>query len=249
MAETDRPIPKRLRKEPLLEAVWELRFSSDKNSVAELLPGMIYQAVGSAFDKIERLPAANLPPLIMQQDAKLKYIPTIRLDGNPYSILIGEHVVSLSCRRPYTGWENFKSKIMELVNKLKETHIITHPERFSLKYIDVISTGNVPSLTPLEVVLRMGGYELINSPVQLRTEIREDGFLHIVQIASPAQVVLATGESYEGSLIDIDTICQREPDIFGSDFDGMLDQAHHFSKLLFFRILTDTTIDLLEPEY
>lgn len=249
MTETGKSVPKRLRKEPLLEAVWEIRFTSDRESVAELLPGLIYKAIGIEFPKIERLPAADLPSAIVQQDAKLRYVPTVRLEGSPYSIQIGEHVVSLNCRLPYTGWGNFEPKIMELAEILRETSLITRPERFSLKYIDVIPLTESPSLKPLRVVVKLGTHELTNNHVQLRTEIRENGFLHIVQIVSSAQAVLSTGEHFEGLLLDIDTICQREPGEFWSDFSLLLDRAHQLNKNMFFHILTDETIDQLEPEY
>ena len=68
MTETGKSVPKRLRKEPLLEAIWEIRFTSDRESVAELLPGLIYKAMAIEFPKIERLPAADLPSAIVQQD-------------------------------------------------------------------------------------------------------------------------------------------------------------------------------------
>ena len=249
MTETGKPVPKRLKKEPLLEAIWEMRFASDRGSVAELLPGLIYRAMSTEFPNIERLPAADLPSAIVQQDAKLRYVPTVRLEGNPYSIQIGEHVVSLSCRLPYTGWGNFRPKIMELVELLKETSLINRPERFSLKYIDIIQLTESPSLKPLRVVLQLGTYELSSNHVQLRTELPENGFLHIVQIVSSAQAVLATGERFEGLLIDIDTICQRESAEFWLDFPPLLDRAHQLNKNLFFHVLTDETINHLEAEY
>ena len=249
MAENGKSVPKRLRKEPLLEAVWEIRFTSDRESVAELLPGLIYKAIDIEFPKIERLPVADLPSAIVQQDEKLRYVPTVRLEGSPYSIQIGEHVVSLSCRLPYTGWGNFQPKIMELAEILKETSLVTRPERFSLKYIDIISLPVSPSLKPLRVVVKLGTHDLTSNHVQLRTELRENGFLHIVQIISSAQAVLSTGERFEGLLLDIDTICQREPGEFWSDFPPLLDQAHQLNKNLFFHILTEETINHLEPEY
>lgn len=249
MKDTGKSVPKRLKKEPLLEAVWEIRFTSDRESVAELLPGLIYKALGTEFPKIERLPAANLPYAIVQQDAKLRYVPTVRLEGSPYSIQIGEHVISLSCRRQYTGWGNFEPKIMELAEILKETSLITRPERFSLKYIDVIPLPGSPSLKPLRIVMKLGAHELTSNPVQLRTELHEDGFIHIIQILSSAQAVLSTGKRFEGLLLDIDTICHREPGEFWSDFPPLLDRAHQLNKNLFFHLLTDETIDQLEPEY
>jgi uncharacterized protein (TIGR04255 family) len=97
--------------------------------------------------------------------------------------------------------------------------------------------------------MKLGAHELISNPVQLRTELREDGFIHIIQILSSAQAVLSTGERFEGLLIDIDTICQREPDEFWSDFQPLLNRAHLLNKILFFHLLTDETIRQLEPEY
>lgn len=249
MTEIGKSVPKRLRKEPLLEALWEIRFSSDTESVADLLPGLIYKAMGASYPKIERLPVANLPPSVLKQNETLRYVPTIRLEGNPYSIQIGEHVVSLSCRRPYTGWGEFESKILDLAEMLKATNLLTRLERFSLKYIDVIQLTEIPSLKPLQVGVKLGIQELTNNPVHLRTELRENGFLHIVQIASPAQVVLLTGERFEGLLIDIDTIYQRETSEFWLEFRDQLNRAHILSKSLFFRLLTEETINQLEPEY
>ena len=242
-------VPKRLRKEPLLEAVWEIRFTSDRESVAELLPGLIYKAMSTELFKIERLPAASLPSALVQQETKLRYVPTVRLEGSPYSIQIGENVVSLSCRLPYTGWGKFEPKIMHLAEILKETSLLTRPERFSLKYIDVISLGDSPSLKLLEILVKLGTNELTTDPVQLRTELRENGFVHIVQVVSPAQAVLSTGELFKGILLDIDTICQREANNFWLDFPDQLQRAHQLNKSLFFRLLTKETIDRLEPEY
>jgi uncharacterized protein (TIGR04255 family) len=249
MTSIHQPIPQRLKREPLIEALWEIRFSNDKESVVELLPGLIYKVIGAAYPKIQRLPAGNLPPAILQQDANLRYVPTTRLIGDRYSIQLGEHVVSLSCPRPYTGWEKFQIKIQELAQVLKETILLTRPERFSLKYVDVIPVSDTPSIDPLEVVLKLGTHELNHRPVQLRTEIHEDKFLHIVQIVSPAQATLPTGEKFEGVLVDIDTICQQESSDFWLNFDELLDQAHGLSKRLFFRLLKAKTINRLEPEY
>jgi len=38
-------IPIRLGKQPLIEAVWEVRFTSEKQSVADLLPGLIFKGL------------------------------------------------------------------------------------------------------------------------------------------------------------------------------------------------------------
>jgi uncharacterized protein (TIGR04255 family) len=157
--------------------------------------------------------------------------------------------VSLSCRRPYAGWEQFEPRIFELADMLRETNLLTRLERFSLKYIDVIPWSDLPSLKPLQILIKLGKHELTNQPVQVRTELRENGFLHIVQIASFAQAALPTGGSFEGVLIDIDTIYQQESSQFWPEFRQLLELAHKFSKSLFFHLLTKEMIDQLEPEY
>lgn len=242
-------IPKRLGKEPLLEALWEIRFSSDKESVVELLPGLIYQAFQGEYQKIDRLPAADLPLPIRQQDSTLRYTPTVKLEGVSYAIQIGEHVVSLSCRRPYTGWAQFKSKILELSEKLRETGLITKPERFSLKYIDIIPEATQPSLEPLEIELKLGNRSICRNHVQLRTEIRDKDFINIIQIVTSAHASIPTGEQFDGVLCDIDTIYIGNDGGFWEDFSNNLDKAHDCSKYHFFHLLKEDTIKVLEPEY
>ncbi len=242
-------IPKRLKKEPLLEAIWELRFTSDKGSVVELLPGIIYQAFQGEYAKIERLAVGSIPPLILQQDEILRYAPSVKLECSPYAIQVGEHVVSLSCRRPYTGWEQFKSKILDLCEKLQKTELITHPERFSLKYIDVIDIAAQPSLEPLNIKLTLGNRSIEKNSVQLRTENRDKDFIYIIQIVTDVHSSIATGESFDGLLCDIDTIYQKKDGDFWKDFLKNLDKAHDCSKDQFFSLLKESTIKLLEPEY
>ena len=242
-------LPIRLKKEPLIEALWEIRFSSQVESVVELLPGLIYHESNGEYKKITRLPTANLPDLMLQQNPDLKYVPSVRLDGEPYSIQIGEHVVSLSCHRPYSGWMKFGEKIRRLSQILRATNLLTTPERFSLKYIDIVPGDDTPSISLLAVELKLGDHNLVQEPVHLRTEIREKGFIHVVQVASPVDASLPTGEKYTGVLLDIDTISTAQDQEFWSNFDSQLDLAHELNKNLFFRLITENTIQSLEPEY
>lgn len=99
----DTKIPIRLKKEPLLEAVWEIRFSWTKPFVADLLPGLLFKALPKKYNNTVRLPAADIPAPIVERDPNLRYVPKIRLENGNQSIQVGEHVASLSCRRLYSG--------------------------------------------------------------------------------------------------------------------------------------------------
>ncbi|MBI5197838.1 MAG: TIGR04255 family protein [Nitrospirae bacterium] len=242
----DKRTPVRLNKEPLLEALWEIRFAGTRPSMLELLFGQIYKILSDRYTDIVRLPAADIPSPISEHDPSLKYVPRVRLEGGSYAIQIGEHVVSLSCRRPYSGWELFSREIRDLVGVLNRSALIEHLERFSLKYIDLIQLKQPPDLTCLNIDLKLGGHQIDVSPIHLRSEIREESLFHIIQIVSPAQVTLQGDQKLVGVLLDVDTI---HPIGSWGDVDDRLDMAHSASKRMFFDLLTRETIEKLEPEY
>ena len=246
----DNKIPVRLKKEPLLEAVWEVRFSGTKPSVADLLPGMLFKALPGKYGNIVRLPAADIPAPVVEHDRNLRYVPKIRLENGNQAVQIGEHVVSLSCRRPYSGWEIFSRDIRSLAEAVKRTGLIGGIERFSLKYIDLIELEQPVGLGCLNLELKLGEYEISKRPVQLRTEIKEGDLIHIVQIVSPAEVGLSVdGKRFKGVLLDIDTIKPLSENESWSALDSRLDDVHLACKKMFFSLMKPETVNKLEPEY
>ncbi len=247
-----RRMPKRLNKEPLLEVVWEIRFGSDSDMpVGEMLPGMLYQSLRDRYPATVRLPTADIPRPLARQNEGLRYVPTVRMDGpsgTPFALQIGDRVVSLSNRRPYGGWEEFSRRVRELAQLLSSTGLVQKPERFSLKHIDLIELDPPPSLAGLQVSLMAAGHDLGNRPVQLHTEIKDDPFVHILQVASPVHVTIGGQERRQGTLVEIDTI-RPVADDFWSTLDERLNEAHDRSKRLFFDLLTDDALVRLEPIY
>ena len=148
------------------------------------------------------------------------------------------------------GWAEFSKRIRELAGLLKSTGLIQKPERFSLRYIDIIELDPPPSLAGLQVSLSVAGRNLDRQPVQLRTEIKDDPFVYILQIASPAYVVISGNDQHEGTLVDIDTIHNVESNTdFWSVMNERLNEAHSRSKRLFFDLLTPEAEARLEPVY
>lgn len=243
-------IPVRLKKEPLIEALWEIRFTSTQSSVSELLPGLLFKDLSDKYPSLVRLPTADIPAPIAEQDPALRYIPKIRLEGRNQAIQIGEHVLSLSCRRPYSGWKVFSEDIRALIRIIRKTGLIEQLERFSLKYIDLIQLEDVPKLSCLNLNLRMGEYDLDTKPVQLRTEIKDDDLLYIVQIVSPAEVSLPEcHDTLRGVLLDIDSIRFIQEGESWEDVESSLEAVHSASKRMFFGLLTEDTLMRLDPEY
>jgi uncharacterized protein (TIGR04255 family) len=244
-------LPSRLGKEPLLEAIFEIRFMSQA-PVASILPGLLFTALQGG-KRIERLPAAELPQQMRSIDVNLRYAPVIRIDWESYFILIGDRSVALTCKLPYPGWRKFKPTILELSKVVAASNIIDTVERFSLKYTDIISEelGNVSSLVKFALVI--GDHSAERDTFQIRVEVpSSSGSIHVVSIASSGVAKLPDGSTRSGVAIDIDTIVPNT-DARVSNFSETLadrvEAAHLENKKMFFQCLNPETIEKLEPIY
>ncbi len=248
----EKRIPKRLAKEPLLEAVWELRFQSGADTVENLLSGIIYDKMAGSFGTPVRLAPADIPLAARVHQPVLNYTPMFRFDGTgekaALSIQIAPRAITVNCRKPYLGWEKFKSEIMVLAEVVRKTGLIAAIERFSLKYVDLVPATGPDYLTPLEGQLNLGGYNLGCSPLQVTSQLSEGDFVHVITLLAPARVQ-AELTTAEGLLVDIDTIFPASSESFWDRFGSLLDQAHGFNHALFFGILKPETIEQLEPEF
>ena len=170
-------IPKKLRKAPLVEALWEVRFSKSRGPVVELLPGLLFKAFSNKYPNTVRLPSSWLPEPVIKVDPKFQFMPKVRLEGDRQAIQIGEQILSLSCRRPYPGWESFSQDIKALIKVVKETELITQLDRFSLKYINIIELNPPLGVEGLNFELRIGkGDSLIYSTFSSSTFKRSKNF-------------------------------------------------------------------------
>jgi uncharacterized protein (TIGR04255 family) len=246
-----RSVPNRLKNEPLYEAVWEIRFAP-RQAALELLTGQLHlelKKLGWEITGLSHLPASNVPPTLRQTDATFRYMPVVRLDGSPLSVAIGERVVVLSCLRPYTGWSRFGACIRQLAEILRTSDLMGQPERFSLKYLDVIQ--GTPDLGALAMTVRVGDRALSAEPLQLRAELQAGDLVHIVEVALPSTIRLQTGEELRGCAIGTDTLCVAEGEAleFWNRFAERLEHVHSSNKDLFFTLLSPATLQSLEPEY
>lgn len=247
-------LPTRLKREPLIEAIWELRFVSNESAPAEVLLAKILAEHGSDLKRVEKLPPAMLPSEVRSAESQLRYAATIRMRGDQYICAVGERVVNLSCVRPYVGWTAYKSKIEALLDTIQNSGVISAAERFSLKYLDVINHATPPTLEWLNLKIDFGEGKITSEPMEIRWEVKREAFLNVVHVALPAEVRLLTGEKFSGMLLDVDTVFLAKdsatPDEFCDEVRRQLEPAHDLNKKLFFvDLLTQETIDAYEPEY
>lgn len=246
------PIPKRLVKEPLIEAIWQLQFESAGGHLGDILPGMLFTALREAHPKLklQRLPSADIPAQMAQADPNLRYMARYRMEepDSPIMYQVGDRIITLNCRRPYSGWGTFKQKILGLIKIIEGSKLVPLPVRHSLRYIDFMTLDPAPNHAGLKLSLKLGQFDIQSLPMQIRIELPDGDCTHIVQVATPASVQFPEGTK-EGTILDLETLSTRS----ASDWTSIARQTDHLherSKALFFEhILTAEAIESMEPEY
>lgn len=244
------PLPKRLKKEPLIEAIWQAQFEGEQG-IGDVLPGILFAGLKKSHTALQlrRLPYADIPAPIAQMNLSLRFVPKVLMEepGGLSTWQVGDRIVTLNCRKPYVGWARFKEAIVDLTRIIENSGLLPTPPRHSLRYIDLLQGELASDLSPLKLELVLDDHK-IRHRVQMRLEIPETDCLHIVQIAAPIDANLPEG-MVTGTIIDLESFPTDAPE----SWDGLraqLDRLHDRSKELFFRqILTIETIQKLEPEY
>lgn len=246
-------IPKRLRREPLVEAIWQVIFEDPaKPSPGELMLGILYSHLrekGTEWE-VRRLPTAEIPPFVLERDHNLRYAVKFRLESPRTSILyqVGDRVVSVNCRRPYVGWNEFRRCILEVADLIQKMLPWAGPLQHSLRYLDIFPRDLVKGLDRLGLQLSLGGEPIVSQPLHLRVVISYHGCEHILQVFYPADIQLPDGSKVSGTLTDLETYI--EPPNRGIELSRELDTLHDATMAMFFeRVLTPELIRELEPEY
>lgn len=244
-------LPKKLRQEPLIDALFEVRFSS-KSPTSVIFPGVLFNSLPGSKE-IVPLSAAQMPKQIRDADPVLKFAPVARLDWGQFAISISDFSVLVGCKLPYPGWINFRPVIILVMDELRKTNIVQNVERYSLKYVDLI-----PGIDPQQQIsfvnfeVNVAGHNLEKEIFQFRIEILKDGFINAVNLVSSATVTVEGQTAKHGLVIDIDTIANQNNipllDVL-VDFPAKLDQIHESNKQMFFDCLNSKALALLEPIY
>lgn len=244
-------LPDKLKKEPLIDAIFEVRFAGNASG-ADVIPGFLFGKLDGE-KSIERLPAAELPRPVRDNDANLRFAPLVRLNWRQFTIAIGDRVLAVGCKLPYPGWSEFKPAILDIVGLVKSLGIIQSVQRYSMKYVDLIPADSiVEQIARTCISISLGDHHVTKEHFSLRLEIPESEMVHIINIITSAIAELPDGSKKEGVIVDIDTIKNANGvafDTWLSELSNGLDVMHLANKQKFFDSLAPQTIDDLEPIY
>jgi uncharacterized protein (TIGR04255 family) len=245
-------LPKKLKKEPIVDAVFEIRFSSS-TMASTVMPGFFFAKLEPKEWKVEPLPVSQIPSHVRNPDPTLRYQPLMRIHWDNFLILIGDTTLGIACKMPYPGWIDFRERIIRVIGLLLDSKIVQAIERYSLKGVDIIECEKLADqIKMINMDIRVGGHALKEENFTVRLQIPYNDFLTIVQIAAPAEATMPDKKKKIGILVDIDTICDYQSNDltkFKEELLHRLDAIHLETKRMFFDCLKPETIEYLEPVY
>jgi len=244
-------LPKKLNTEPLVEAIFEVRFAS-AIPASEILPGIFFRDLKG--DKtISSLPASQIPAQMRNADVNLQFAPINRLDWDRFFINFSDKSLSIGCKLPYPGWKIFKASIENILEIIAKLDIIKSVSRYSLKYVNLIPSGDTDKqISFLNLDLSIANHPVEKEIFQVRVEIPKTEYINIVQIFSSATATVSNGKTKQGVAVDIDTIKNLTDVSINELMNNLsikLEDIHAINKTIFFDCLKPDTIQDLEPEY
>jgi uncharacterized protein (TIGR04255 family) len=247
-------LPTKLKHEPLVDAVCEIRVGS-KVDLHTILPGLMYAGL-KGIGKIEEMPALQIPEQLRVGRPEFSNANSslMRLHWGDYFITIGTRNVFVGPKLPYQGWPAYRSNILEVFQLLLKNSFVESIERYSIKYVNLVPGSElIQQNSVLDWDVRIGPNRINQQTTQIRTELRDDPFLTIIQMSTGIEIeMVETKESKKGSLVDVDTLClQAHSDVaqFSAELPNRLDAIRHHNKITFFDCLQDSTIQAMEPSY
>lgn len=244
-------LPISLRDEPLIDAIFELRFVGQQQ-LADILPGVLFSAYGGA-PKISRLPAAEIPQPVRDSDPNLVFVPILRLELDGFAISVGARNLVISSKMPYPKWAAFKDFIIGVCERVANSGLPLELERFSLKYVNLLQGGSVAEqVAKIKMQMAVGDLDYKDGLFSLQLQVTEGDYLHIVSVMTGAVATLPDGTTLAGTILDVDSVCQTQG-VHISDFvrtsNDRLEQLKQANKGKFFSSLKDEAIEEMGPAY
>ncbi len=244
-------LPKTLDHEPLVDAVFEVRMGGAPQ-LANLLPGALFGQL-TPKPTVQRLPAAEIPQPIRDQDPNLAFSPVVRLDWGKFTISFGDRNLVIACKLPYPKWPTFKEAIISIVERVAQVGIEGPVERYSLKYVNLIQAPNLAAqISKINMAVRVGEVEARDDHLSVQVHRNEGDTLHIMSVVTGAQGKMPNGKTVFGAVVDIDSIRTAsfsDFNTFAENLGPSVESLRQANKVKFFSCLTDTTISEMGPKY
>lgn len=228
-----------LTKQPLVEALCELKFSpSDKWDTD--IPELFYNQVKDEFPEYTTLNPVSFQvavggqPIDMPEQTKALSRLQIRNKDNSVVVQIGADLLVVNHLQPYTSWESFKDLILRMGSKYVEMIGEVKLERVGLRYINHIS----PPEGRFEIEQFLSVFPILPSPLNLDlagfSQVYEFQYVQPKAVLKHQTGIVQRSDGRVVLLLDLDFISQGIESIESNNktFDlsswlqNWLNQAH-----------------------
>lgn len=245
-------LPRKLKVDAIVEAVFEIRFEPDPSLMSEILFARLADKAEWRFFKQARLPIADIPAPIRRADPELRYQPTFNLtsDDGKTSVQIGPQVVAYSARGAYPGWDRYRPVLEGVVSNLYEAANNAEISRLGLRYVNALKSTDhgIGNMTDLDIALSVGGNPLVESA---NINFKSGVGTHFETMSRVATVDMAQGIIPEHStvIVDIDVYtCAGYAERNEQAIRDWISKAHEIEKKTFFMILGENATARLRED-
>jgi uncharacterized protein (TIGR04255 family) len=190
-------IPKKLKNDPIVEALFEVRFTS--NELPEVVLGKLASREEWKAYKTVRLPMADFPAAIRDSDPNLVHQPLWQLqsaDGRRV-LKFGPRMFSFHALQMYPGWSTFEPELLSAASYLFQTLGQFTVTRYGFRYMNVLTKEHfVSNLADLNFEVRLAGNAL-TCPMNLNYERRHSADHRAIVRIAPKEFVQNPSEGLE----------------------------------------------------
>lgn len=241
------PLPTKLQRDAIVEAIFEIRFNT--TTLSEVLAGRLSDTASYKGFQQRRLPAADLPAGLRESNEQLRFQATIEFvhPSNRRSVRIGPHVLSCHRLSPYVGWETFRPELEEAIEALYSKAESIEVNRLGLRYINALTTAHhfIRNVKDLDLGISIANEALAGSlNLNFMTEVSNDT-LCTVRIATK-EFAHGTLPPETAILVDVDVGTTSAFSAKGAaDVKNWANFAHAKEKEEFFHLLKAETVEQL----
>jgi uncharacterized protein (TIGR04255 family) len=235
-------LPNKINPCPIVESIIELRFEPEVPDDA--IFGLIHREINDEYEH-QKLPILDLPDYVRKNQPNLKFKPYYKFSNETHVINLGPRVISLIKKEPYKGWNSFSQNAKSIFSKLSRLEIVRKTERLGLRYINFFD-GDIYDKVNLSLTL--GNERFIKEDTYIKNVFEESGHKIILQVGNNANLN-RNGKAGKGSLLDVDVHLEKMPNEFLINSENTLNKVHKTEKRIFFKLLNDSFIKKLNPQY
>lgn len=200
---------KLLKNNPIIDTGLEmtLSYSVPSDAIVGILFNVMHQK-----DKhvgLQKLPVSNIPDDIRKMDSNLKNKPTHQISCMDGFVQIGDGVLCIGGKMPYTSWAEFEQFITQIVDILSQNSLINQVELVKLRYLNFY-TENIFDKINLNISMK-GINNICSGSTVFRAEIPcKKDIIGVLQITNGVHVKNESLElDNDGSLIDILSLAKK----------------------------------------